>query len=77
MTSSNTVTAVAIPDGLDGKKLRQLLQSEYGIILAGGQQKLDGRIFRIGHMGLVSEKDIQELLAAIKATLPKVGFKVK
>jgi aspartate aminotransferase-like enzyme len=75
--ASNTVTSVAIPAGLDGKKLRQMLQSEQGIVLAGGQQTLDGKIFRIGHMGLVSENDIKEVLAAIKATLPKAGFKGK
>jgi aspartate aminotransferase-like enzyme len=72
--ASNTVTSVAIPAGLDGKKLRQILQTDYGIVLAGGQQTLDGKIFRIGHMGLVSENDIKEVLAAIKATLPKAGF---
>jgi aspartate aminotransferase-like enzyme len=73
--ASNTVTAVGIPVGLDGKKFRQLLQSEYGIVIVGGQQTLDGKIMRIGHMGLVSEKDIKDLLAAMKATLPKAGFK--
>ncbi len=75
--ASNTVTSVTIPAGLDGKKFRQILQSEHGIVLAGGQQTLDGKIFRIGHMGLVSEKDIKELMAAIKVTLPKAGFKGK
>ncbi|MGD0794436.1 MAG: alanine--glyoxylate aminotransferase family protein [Dehalococcoidales bacterium] len=73
--ASNTVTSISIPAGLDGKKLRQLLQADYGIVLAGGQQTLDGKIFRIGHMGLVSEKDIKELLTAMKVTLPKAGFK--
>ncbi len=73
--ASNTVTSVAIPAGVDGKKLRQILQSDYGIVLAGGQQTLDGKIFRIGHMGFVSDNDIKELLAAIKATMPKVGYK--
>lgn len=73
--ASNTVTSVAIPAGMDGKKLVQIMRSEYGIVLAGGQQTLDGKIFRIGHMGLVNENDIKELLEAIKATLPKVGFK--
>ena len=72
--ASNTVTSVSIPAGLDGKKLRQLLQSEHGIVLAGGQQTLDGKIFRIGHLGLVTEKDIKEVLAGIKTTLPKAGF---
>ncbi len=73
--ASNTVTAVSIPAGLDGKKFRQILQSEYEIVLTGGQQTLDGKIFRIGHMGFVSEKEIKELLAAMKTTLPKAGFK--
>jgi aspartate aminotransferase-like enzyme len=73
--ASNTVTAVSIPAGLDGKKFRQILQSEYGIIIVGGQQTLDGKIMRVGHMGLVTEKDIKDLLAAMKATLPKAGFK--
>jgi aspartate aminotransferase-like enzyme len=75
--ASNTVTAVGIPAGLDGKKFRQLLQSEYGIVIVGGQQTLDGKIMRIGHMGLVTEKDIKDLLAAMKATLPKAGFTPK
>jgi aspartate aminotransferase-like enzyme len=75
--ASNTVTAVTIPEGMDGKKFRQLMSSEYQIVLSGGQQKLDGKIFRIGHMGLVNENEIKELMAAMKAVLPKVGFKVK
>jgi len=72
--ASNTVTAVAIPEGVDARKLRQLMQSEHGIVLAGGQQHLDGKIFRIGHLGLVTEEEIRELLAALKETLPKVGL---
>ena len=75
--ASNTVTAVTIPAGLDGKTFRQILRDESEIVITGGQQTLDGKIFRIGHMGLVSEKDIKELLAAMKVTLPKAGFKVK
>lgn len=72
--ASNTVSSVAIPDGVDGKKLRQLMQSEHGIVLAGGQQRLDGKIFRIGHLGMVSEKEIEDLLKALKDVLPKAGF---
>ncbi len=72
--ASNTVSAVAIPGGVDGKKLRQLMQSEHGIVLAGGQQRLDGKIFRIGHLGLVTEDDIKEVIAALREVLPKAGF---
>ena len=72
--ASNTVSAVAGSHGLDISKLRQLMQSEHEIVLAGGQQSLDGKIFRIGHLGLVTEQEIKELLAALKDTLPKAGF---
>ena len=72
--ASNTVSSIAIPDGVDGKKLRQFMQSEHGIVLAGGQQRLDGKIFRIGHLGMVSEKEIEDLLKALKDVLPKAGF---
>ncbi|MBN1176318.1 MAG: alanine--glyoxylate aminotransferase family protein [Dehalococcoidales bacterium] len=75
--ASNTVTAVAVPEGMDVNQLRRLMQSEYDIVLAGGQQHLGGKIFRIGHLGLVSESDIKELLAALKEVLPKAGFKGK
>ncbi|OGN99554.1 MAG: class V aminotransferase [Chloroflexi bacterium RBG_13_52_12] len=73
--ASNTVTAVSIPEGLDGKKLRQTLREDYKVVLAGGQQTLDGKIFRIGHLGMVNEKDIQEVLTAIEKVLPLAGFK--
>ncbi len=72
--ASNTVTAVGIPAGLDGKKLRQVLREEYQVVLAGGQQTLDGRIFRIGHLGMVDENDIKEILGAIEKVLPLAGF---
>ena len=73
--ASNTVTAVSIPEGLDGKKLRQVLREQYKVVLAGGQQTLDGKIFRIGHLGMVNEKDIKEILTSIQKVLPLAGFK--
>ena len=72
--ASNTVTAVAGTDTLDINNLRKILREQYKIVVSGGQQKLDGKIFRIGHLGWVHEKDIKEVLDALKATLPKVGF---
>jgi len=73
--ASNTVTAVGIPEGLDGKKFRQILREEYKVVLAGGQQTLDGKIFRIGHLGLINEKDVKEILTSIEKVLPLAGFK--
>lgn len=73
--ASNTVTAVAAPDGLDVKELLGILRGDYNIILGGGQRHLAGKIFRIGHLGWVSEDDIDNVLAALKEALPKAGFK--
>jgi aspartate aminotransferase-like enzyme len=45
------------------------------VVLAGGQQTLDGKIFRIGHLGMVDEKDVKEILASLEKVLPLAGFK--
>jgi len=73
--ASNTVTAVAGSDGLNIGELRRILREEYQIVLAGGQQKLDGKIFRIGHLGWVTEEDIEKVISALRVALPKAGFR--
>lgn len=73
--ASNTVTSVAASGGLDTKKMLKLMREEEHIVLAGGQQKLDGKIFRIGHLGWVTEDDIKGVISALKKVLPKAGFK--
>jgi len=69
--ASNTVTAVNATDKIDVPKLIQMLREEYEVIIAGGQQKLSGKIFRIGHLGLVYEKDIKSVLEALNKALPR------
>jgi len=73
--ASNTVTAVAATNGLDPKKLNKIMREEHDIVIAGGQQTLGDKIFRIGHLGWISEEEIKEVLAALKVALPKAGFK--
>jgi len=72
--ASNTVTAVSASNGLDIKKMRQILREEHNIVVAGGQQSLDGKIFRIGHMGWIAEDDIKRVISALKVVLPQAGF---
>lgn len=72
--ASNVITAVKGTNGLDPKKLLTILEDEYDTVLAGGQKKLDGQIFRIGHLGWVNEKDMEEVIKALRAALPKAGF---
>jgi len=73
--ASNTVTAVAGSDGLDITKMRKILREEHKVVLGGGQQRLDGKIFRIGHMGWVTEDDIKAVISALKVVLPQAGFR--
>ena len=73
--ASNTVTSIRATNGLDGKLLNKIMRAEYDIILGGGQQTLEGKIFRIGHLGWVEDKDIEAVFAALKVALPKAGFK--
>ena len=73
--ASNTVTAVAASGGLDIKKMRKIMNEEHQIVLAGGQQTLDGKIFRIGHLGWVTEDDIKAVLSALEVVLPQAGFR--
>lgn len=72
--ASNTITAVNIPDEVDGARLLELMREEHGVVLAGGQQSLSGKIFRVGHMGYCTPEEIQEVLDALAVVLPKVGF---
>ena len=73
---SDTVTAVAIPDGVNEKLLRSTVKG-FGIEIAGGQDQLKGKIFRIGHMGAVGAPEILATLAAVEHALGKAGWKAK
>ena len=72
--ASNTVTSVWVPEGVDGPALNKMMRTEYNTVLAGGQGSLTGKIFRIGHLGLVTEADLEACLDALKLALPRVGF---
>lgn len=69
--ASNTVTAVRVPSGVDVKSLLELVR-EQGVVLAGGQSWLEGKVFRIGHMGWITEPDIEAVIAALRSSLPRI-----
>ncbi|GAJ06752.1 unnamed protein product, partial [marine sediment metagenome] len=52
-----------------------ILREEHSIVLAGGQQRLAGQIFRIGHLGWVTEDDMEPVISALKVVLPQAGFR--
>ena len=71
--SSATVTAVKMPEGITDADFRGTTRDKYGVELAGGQDHLKGNIFRIGHMGNISYKELTQTLAAIGMTLKGLG----
>ncbi len=71
--ASNTVTAIKIPEGLTDQDVRGRLKDEYGILLAGGQETVKGKIFRIGHMANVDGVELLGVLSALEMVLAKSG----
>jgi aspartate aminotransferase-like enzyme len=59
--ASRTVTAARLPEDFDWKPFNADLKAR-GLVLAGGQGKLSGKIFRLGHLGSVT---LDEILGAI------------
>lgn len=72
---SDSLTAVLLPEGFDEKTFRQRLRAEFGIVTAGGQDQLAGRVFRINHMGYVDATDTLGAIAAIEMLLSNMGHK--
>jgi aspartate aminotransferase-like enzyme len=71
---SSTVTAVEYPEGVKDDDMRGIIK-KMGIVIAGGQDHLKGKIFRIGSMGAVSAPEILATLAATQYALKKCGYK--
>ncbi|KUO41701.1 MAG: hypothetical protein AVW06_00835 [Hadesarchaea archaeon DG-33-1] len=72
---SNTVISVKNPLGIEDEKLRKLMRERYDVVIAGGIGKLNGKIFRIGSMGIISEREISETINALKGALKELGYK--
>jgi serine---pyruvate transaminase len=74
---ANAVTAVKVPDGIDGGRIVKLARDRYGVWLAGGQGKLKGHIFRFGHCGYFGAGDIVMGLAVMEMVLAELGYPVR
>jgi aspartate aminotransferase-like enzyme len=74
---SDTVTAVLSPaDSPEAlKELLTHLRVRYRLVLAGGQGPLQGKIFRIGHLGWIDEPDVYAILSTLEQGLVDVGLR--
>lgn len=69
----NVLTAIKSPPGLDSGKLVKKLREEYGVSIAGGQQELKGKIFRLAHLGYMNEFDVLVGISAVERGLKELG----
>ncbi len=72
---SNALTAVWAPEGIDASKITKLIREKYGITIAGGQDAVKGKIFRIAHLGYAGCFDVITVISALEAVLKELGYK--
>ncbi|MDD5449120.1 MAG: alanine--glyoxylate aminotransferase family protein [Candidatus Omnitrophica bacterium] len=73
--SSDAVTAIKVPEGIDGEKLVKTMRDEYGVGIAGGQSELKGKVFRIASMGYMNQFDIIVAISCLEIVLSRMGYK--
>jgi len=73
---SRTVTAALIPDGLDWKAFNAELKRR-DLVVAGGQGRLAGKVFRLGHLGSVTVEEIVEAIETLEAVSIAWGREVE
>jgi serine---pyruvate transaminase len=75
--NANVVTAIALPEGIDGAKVPKIMRERFGITIAGGQGRLKGRLARIAHCGYFGAFDIIVTVSALEMTLRELGHEAE
>lgn len=74
---ADSVSAVYYPEGVSDKDFRGILKKAHNIHIAGGQGTMEGKIFRVNHMGYTDVYDCLAVVAGIEFTLKKLGKPVQ
>jgi serine---pyruvate transaminase len=75
--NANVVTAIKLPEGIDGAKVPKLMRDRYGVTIAGGQNQLKGKIVRIAHVGYYGAFDVILTVAALEMALRELGHELE
>lgn len=73
----NGLTAIKVPDGIDGGAVGKKFRVDYGMTIAGGQSHLKGKIFRISHMGYSDKMDVPFALSVTEMVLKELGHPIE
>ena len=63
-------------DDVDASEIRALLKTDFGVNVAGGQDHLKGKIFRINQMGLIDPYEMVWVVNAVELALAKMGRRI-
>ncbi|MBL5981113.1 class V aminotransferase [Petrotoga sp. HWH.PT.55.6.1] len=73
----NVLTAIKVPQNINGEGIVKFLRDEWGVTFAGGQSQLKGKIIRIAHLGYMSKFDVIVAVSALEMAFNKFGFEVE
>jgi aspartate aminotransferase-like enzyme len=77
LDSSAVVTAIRMPEDVDGQAIVASMLEQSGVTVIGGQGKQRGKIVRFGHIGYVDVQDVSAALAALERALVEAGADVE
>lgn len=73
--ASHSITSILPPEGISVPDIRKAMQKDYDIVVANGQNELKDKIFRMGTLGFVCDRDLIASVGALEAVLYKLGHK--
>lgn len=73
--ASHSITSILPPEGITVPDIRKALKEDYDIVVANGQNQLKDKIFRMGTLGFVCDRDLIASVGALEAVLYKLGHK--
>jgi aspartate aminotransferase-like enzyme len=71
--SAAVLTAVRMPQGVDSTAIVRTMHDRSGVTVADGEAMLKGKIVRIGHLGYISDADVELAVAALGAAVEEVA----
>ncbi len=74
---SDSVTTIMLPEGVDGNALCAHAASRYGVSFGGGLGKLAGKVFRIGHLGSLTEAMALTGIATAEMAMMDMGVDIQ
>ena len=73
--ASNAITSIYPPQGISVPDIRSTLKKDFDIVVANGQNDLKDKIFRMGTLGFVCDRDVLAAVSSLEASLYKLGYK--